>query len=77
MTSFFTSDPELSNDECGNYQLLEQDAEALFWAHKMGWTVISMPVCDEVKQNQLQLKSELLDKIINNWYGDNLSFIKS
>lgn len=42
----------------------------------MGWTVISMPVCDEVKQNQLQLKSELLDKIINNWYGDNLSFIK-
>lgn len=76
LTSFFTSDPELSNDECGNYQLLEQDAEALFWAHKMGWTVISMPVCDEVKQNQLQLKSELLDKIINNWYGDNLSFIK-
>lgn len=76
LTSFFTSDPELSNDECGNYQLLEQDVEALFWAHKMGWTVISMPVCDEVKQNQLQLKSELLDKIINNWYGDNLSFIK-
>lgn len=35
-----------------------------------------MPVCDEVKLNQLRLESENSDKTVNNWHGGNLSFIK-
>lgn len=76
LTSFFTSEPEIADDEWGSYQLLGQDAEALFWAHKMGWAAISMPVCDEVKQDQLLLESEKSDQTINNWHGGNLSFVK-
>lgn len=76
LTSFFTSELELADDECVNYQLLGQDAEALFWAHKMGWFVISMPMCDEVKQDKLQLESEKSSKTVNNWHGGNLLFIK-
>lgn len=76
LTGFFTSEPEIADDEWTSYQLLGQDAEALFWAHKMGWSVISMPVCDEVKRDQLQLESEKSDKTVNNWHGGNLSFIK-
>lgn len=76
LTSFFTSEAEIGDDEWSSYLLLGQDAEALFWAHKMGWSVISMPVCDEVKQDQLQLESEKSDKTVNNWHGGNLSFIK-
>lgn len=76
LTSFFTSEPELTDDECTSYRLLGQDAEELFWAHKMGWSIISMPVCNEVKQDQLQLEAEKSNKIVNNWHGDNLSFIK-
>lgn len=76
LTSFFISEPEIADDEWCTYQLLGQDAEALFWAHKMGWSVVSMPVCDEVKLDQLQLESEKLGKTVNNWHGGNLSFIK-
>ena len=76
LTSFFISEPDIEEDEWCNYQLFGQDAEALFWSYKMGWMVISMPICEHVKKDYLQLDSENKNKTIANWYGENISFIK-
>lgn len=77
LTTFFTSEPEVADDEWGNYCWMEKDAEDLFWAYKLGWTAVSVPVCDEVKKDWLILCSDKLEVPVNNWYGGNLQFIRS
>ncbi len=76
MTSFFTSAPELQDDDCMVYRFLGNDAESLFWTHKMGWIAISVPVCEAVRQNILSLEPKDAEKDVNNWYGNNSEYVK-
>lgn len=76
LTAFFTEELDIDEAECTTYQFLGQDAENLFWAHKMGWLIASVPVCDEVKKNELELNTGNGTSLVNNWYGNNLHFVK-
>lgn len=76
LTSFFTTDSELQDEDCIDYRFLGNDAESLFWTHKMGWVVISIPVCEDVRQDILSLEPKSADKNVSNWYGNNSEYIK-
>lgn len=76
LTSFFTSAPELQDDDCMVYRFLGNDAESLFWTHKMGWIAISVPVCEAVRKNILSLEPKDAEKDVNNWYGNNSEYVK-
>lgn len=76
LTSFFASESELQDEDCIDYRFLGNDAESLFWTQKMGWAAISMPICEDVKKDQLSLEPKSAGKDVSNWYGYNSGYIK-
>ncbi|WP_294593502.1 hypothetical protein [uncultured Bacteroides sp.] len=57
------------------YEFNELDATNLIIAHKMSWFLLSLPLCNLLKQDLIIVKSGTQQTQIHNWYGNNNSYI--
>lgn len=53
----------------------EKDATNLIIAHKMGWVILSLPLCASLMTDMLQINSDENHTFIDNWYGTNTQYI--